>query len=183
MPLPATVTYNDANTPTWIIPIKENSANPYTLTITLESMDTISINETNLEAVKIDLQKAITDTGLSVADVNTIITFIRFTAPRVTVKIEGTGTTIFEIVMPPGVKVLDVVETATGRKVPFSFNEASNSVIFTVTFASIVELQILVSNIQTTLNTAVQAIVTVLVTTATIRIIMQSIREITEVVT
>lgn len=181
MPLPATVTYSDANTPSWIVPIKEDPASPYTLTITLEALDRISISETNLEAVKIDLQKAIADTGLSAADVNTIVTFIRFTAPRVTVKVEGTGITIFEIVMPPGVKVLDVVEAATGRKIPFNFNEASNSVIFTVVFTSVVELQILVSNIQTTLNTAVQAIAMVLLTTAAIRIIMQSVREVVEV--
>jgi hypothetical protein len=176
---PVSVTYSDANKPSWIGVIKEDPSADFQLTITLESYNRISFNETNIEGLLVDLPKAITDTGLSVADVNAIIAFIRFTAPRLTLVINGTGVDNYEIILPPGVTVSQVVK-ATGEQVPFFFNVARNSVVFTVTFHSTEEIQLLVASVSSMLNKAVVSISGVMITMSVLQIIIRQMASITE---
>ena len=176
---PVTVTYSDANKPSWLAVIKENPDQPFQLTITLESYDRIRFDEVNIEGLLVDLPKAITDTGLTVADVNAIIAFIRFTAPRITIIANGTGVDLFEIVLPPGVTVSQVVK-ATGEPIPFFFNYARNSVVFNVEFHSVEEIQLLVASVSNVLNKAVVAISGVMITLSVLQMIIREMYSITE---
>jgi hypothetical protein len=176
---PVSVTYSDANRPSWLAVIKEDSSADFQLTITLESYDRIRFDETNIEGLLVDLPSAIADTGLTVADVNAIIAFIRFTAPRLTLVINGTGVDNYEIILPPGVTVSQVVK-ATGEQVPFFYNMARNSVVFTVEFHSIEEIQLLVASVSNILNKAVQAIASVMITLSVLQIIIKQMASITE---
>jgi hypothetical protein len=175
---PKTVTYDDTNKPDWLAVIKENNTDPFQLTLTIEDWSRIRFDEVNIEGLLVDLPKAITDTGLTVADVNALITFLRFTAPKITLVLNGTGTDVIEIILPPGLTVADVVKATTGEKIPFFFNTARNSVVVTVTFASVVEIELLVRSIQNVLNQAVQTIVSVLVTTSVLQVIFTQLGEI-----
>jgi hypothetical protein len=175
---PKTVMYNDTNKPDWIAVIKEDETNPFQLTLTIEDWSRMRFDEVNIEGLLVDLPKAITDTGLTVADVNALITFLRFTAPKITLVLNGTGTDIIEIILPPGLTVADVVKAGTGEKIPFFFNIARNSIVMTVTFASVVEIELLVRSIQNVLNQAVQTIVTILVTTSVLQVIFTQLGDI-----
>jgi hypothetical protein len=176
---PVSITYSDANKPSWLGVIKEDPSADFQLTITLESYDRMRFDEVNIEGLLVDLPKAITDTGLTVADVNAIIAFIRFTAPRITLVINGTGVDNFEIILPPGVTVSQVVK-ATGEQVPFFYNYARNSVVFTVEFHSIEEIQLLVASISSVLNKAVVAISGAMITMSVLQIILREMGAIAE---
>lgn len=177
MQFPVSVSYGPANAPAWIGVIPEDPNSPWSLTITLESYDRIKFTEVNIQGLLVDLPKAITDTGLSVSDVQALIAFIRFTAPKLTLILDGTGTDTIEIILPPGVSVFDV-RKVTGESVPFFFNAARNSVVMTVTFASIVEIELLVASIQNILNRAVTTISSVVVVTSVLSIIFQELGKI-----
>jgi hypothetical protein len=176
---PVSITYSDANKPSWLGVIKEDPSADFQLTITLESYDRMRFDEVNIEGLLVDLPKAITDTGLTVADVNAIIAFIRFTAPRLTLVINGTGVDNFEIILPPGVTVSQVVK-ATGEQIPFFYNVARNSVVFTVEFHSIEEIQLLVASISSVLNRAVVAISGVMITLSVLQMIIRQMSSIAE---
>jgi hypothetical protein len=169
---PVSVSYGPDNAPEWIGVIPEDPDAPWGLTITLESWDRIKFVETNIEGLLVDLPKAVTDAGLSVSDVQVLIAFIRFTAPKLTLILDGTGTDTIEIILPPGVSVFDV-RKATGESVPFFFNAARNSVVMTVTFASVVEIELLVASIQNIINRAVATISSVITLTSVLSIIFQ----------
>jgi hypothetical protein len=175
---PKTITYDDTNKPDWLAVIKENNEDPFQLTLTIENWDRIRFDEVNIEGLLVDLPKALADTGLTVADVNALITFLRFTAPKITLVLNGTGTDVIEIILPPGLTIADVVKAGTGEKIPFFFNTARNSVVVTVTFASVVEIELLVRSIQNVLNQAVQTIVSVLVTTSVLQVIFTQLGDI-----
>jgi len=163
MGLPVTVVYTDANRPGWMAVLKENPDMDFRLEITIETYDRIKFVTSNIEGILIDLPSAITDTGLSVTDVQAIIAFIRFTAPKLTLIVDGTGVDLYEIILPPGVSVVDV-RTAAGESIPFFFNYARNSIVFTVAFHSIETIELLVASVTNILNRAVQTIVTVMLT-------------------
>ena len=172
---PKTVTYDDTNRPDWLVVIKEDPDTAFRLDITVEDWSRIRFTETNIEGLLVDLNRAITDTGLSVADVNALISFLRFTANKVTVVLDGTGTDTIEIVLPPGLTVADVLKAGTNERIPFFFNTARNSVVMNVTFASEVTIDILVRSIQVTLNSAVQSIVNIMVVTTVLRVIFEQL--------
>jgi hypothetical protein len=176
---PVSITYSDENRPSWLAVVKENPDQPFQLTITLESYDRIRFDEVNIEGLLVDLPKAIADTGLTVADVNAIIAFIRFTAPRITLVINGTGVDNFEIILPPGVTVSQVVK-ATGELIPFFYNVARNSVVFTVEFHSVEEIHLLVASISNVLNKAVIAISGVMITLSVLQAIIKQMASIVE---
>ena len=171
---PVSVSYGPANVPEWIAVIPEDPDVPWSLTVTLENWDRIRFDEVNIEGLYVDLPRAISDTGLTVSDVQALIAFIRFTAPRLTLVLNGTGVDNIEIVLPPGLSVFEV-RKATGELVPFVFNAARNSVVITVEFASVVELELLVASIQNTLNRAVQSITSVLVTASVLNVIFNEV--------
>jgi hypothetical protein len=174
---PVSVSYFPDNAPEWLGVIPEDPDSPWSLTITLESYDRIKFTEVNIEGLLVDLPKAVTDTGLSVSDVQALIAFIRFTAPKLTLILDGTGTDTIEIILPPGVSVFDV-RKVTGESVPFFFNAARNSVVMTVTFASVVEIELLVASIQSILNRAVVTISSVVVVASVLSIIFQELGKI-----
>jgi hypothetical protein len=176
---PVSVSYGPDNAPEWLGVIPEDPNSPWGLTITLESWDRIKFVETNIEGLLVDLPKAITDAGLSVADVQALIAFIRFTAPKLTLILDGTGTDTIEIILPPGVSVFDV-RKVTGESVPFFFNTARNSVVITVTFESIVEIELLIASIQNILNRAVTTIMSVVVVASVLNIIFQELGKVVQ---
>jgi len=175
MPPPVTITYTRDNTPEWIAVLPEDINLDYTIQITLETYDRIRFSLTNIEGLLIDLQKAISDMGLSVADVYAIISFLRFTAPRITLIVDGTGVDTYEIILPPGLSVAQVINATTGQTVPFFTNTARNSIVFTVEFASTVEIQLLVSSIVSTLNRAVSSITTVLLLSGVLQVVISEV--------
>jgi hypothetical protein len=179
MPLPVTVTYSDANKPDWIAVIKENPDLDFTLQITLETYSSIKFVTSNIEGLLIDLPKAIADTGLSVADVQAIIAFIRFTAPKLTLTLDGTGIDNYEIILPPGLSVIQV-RKATGERIPFFFNMARNSVVFTVVFSSTEVIELLVASVTNMLNRALQSITTVMVLTSVLQTIFGELGKIVQ---
>jgi len=168
MGLPVTVTYTDINRPDWIAVIKEDPETDFRLEITLETYDRIRFVTSNIEGLLIDLPKAITDTGLSVSDVQAIIAFMRFTAPKLTLIVDGTGVDVYEIILPPGLSVIDV-RKATGESVPFFFNMARNSIVFMVAFSSVETIELLVASITNVLNRAIQTITTVMITASVLQ--------------
>jgi len=179
MALPVTITYSDANKPDWITVIKEDTALDFSLQLTLETYDQIKFVTSNIEGLLIDLPKAIADTGLSVSDVQAIIAFIRFTAPKLTLILDGTGVDNYEIILPPGLSVIQV-RKATGELVPFFYNAARNSVVFTVQFSSTETIELLVASISNILNRAVQSITTVMVVTSVMQVIFKELGKITQ---
>jgi hypothetical protein len=178
MALPVTVTYTTETLPEWMAVVPEAPENPVSITITLETYDKLRIATTNIEGLLVDLQKAITDTGLSVADVYAIISFLRFSAPKLTLIIDGTGTDFYEVVLPPGLTAIDV-RKATGESVPFFYNVARNSIAFTVTFASTETLEVFLGSIQNLLNRSLSAIVTAMVTIGVLGQVIKQLGEIT----
>ena len=179
MPLPVTITYTDENVPEWIAVIKEIPENPFSLQITLETYDNIKFVTSNIESLLIDLPKAIQDTGLSVSDVQAIIAFLRFTAQKLTITIDGTGSDTYEIILPPGVSVINV-RKVTGESIPFFFNIARNSVVFTVQFASVEVVEILVSSITNMLNRALSSIVTVILVASVLQTVFRELGSVFE---
>ncbi|MEM4167717.1 MAG: hypothetical protein QXW98_04680 [Candidatus Caldarchaeum sp.] len=173
---PKSVVYDDTNKPDWLAVIKENDANPFSLTLTLEDWNRIRFDETNIEGLLVDLNRAVVDAGLSAADVASLLAFMRFTAQRVVLTLNGTGTDNIEIIMPPGVVVSRVVKP-DGTELPFFFNTIRNSVVITVTFASEVQIEMLVRSIQVTLNSAVQTITTIMVLTSVLNIMFNQMGE------
>jgi len=179
MALPVTVTYSDANKPDWMAVIKENTGLDFSLEITLETYDRIKFVTSNIEGLLIDLPKAISNMGLSVSDVQAIIAFIRFTAPKLTLILDGTGVDNYEIILPPGLSVIEV-RKATGESVPFFFNTARNSIVFTVQFSSSETIELLVASITNVLNRALQSITTVMVLTSVLQIIFGELGKIVQ---
>lgn len=175
---PVHVQYTDESMPAWMAVLKENAENPFTLTITMEDWNKIRFDEDNIEALLVDLQSAILDAGLTVSDIYTFATFLRFTAPEITLILNGTGTDTIEIILPAGVTVRDVINAGTGLSVPFFYNRARNSVVITITFSSEVELKILVGAIISTLNSAVQSISGVIITASVLNIIFSELGKI-----
>ena len=173
---PKTVEYTDTNKPAWMAVIKENDANPFLLRLTWEGYNRIKLEETNIEALLVDLQQALLDAGMTVADAYAIMNFIRFTADRVILTVDGTGTDNFEIILPAGLTVIDV-RKATGESVPFFFNHARNSVVFTVTFASVETIEMFVGSISNLLNRSLQIMTTVMLTAGVITRIIGLLRE------
>lgn len=169
---PVSVTYSDANKPDWIRVIKEDPESDFSLTITLENYDRIRFDEENIEGLYVDLPSAFSGAGLTVSDVNALIAFMRFSAPRVTVVLNGTGFLVFELVLPSGVSVYQIIDAATGQPVDFNFNELRNSVITVVHFSSPVELQLVVSNVVNIMSQAVNIIITIMITMQVIKIII-----------
>ena len=169
---PVTVSYSDANKPDWIKVIKEDPDADFSLTITLESYDKIRFDEENVEGLYVDLPSAFSGMGLTVSDVNALIAFMRFSSPRVTVVLNGTGFLVFELVLPQGVSVYQIIDAATGQPVDFNFNELRNSVITVVQFSSPVELQLLVSNVVNIMSQAVNIIISIMITMQVIRMII-----------
>lgn len=176
---PVSVTYNDDNRPDWMAVIKEDEGSPFQLTLTLESWDRIRLDETNIEGLLVDLSRAVTDAGLTVSDINALMTFLRVTAPRVTLVLNGTGTDLIEIIMPPGVMVRDVVR-ADGVRIPFTLNMARNSVSIVVTFSSIVEVQLFIQSLQVGLNVAVNTIAQTMIATAVLSKIIEEVGKIVQ---
>lgn len=174
---PIEVTYTDENRPEWIIVNKENMENPFSLTIRIKSWNEIELIEDNIEALLLDLQNAVTYSGMTVQDAYALIGFIRFTANKVVFTIDGTGTDVFEIILPPGVTAVDV-RKPDGTKIPFVFNEARNSVCFMVTFSSVETIEILVGSITNLLNRAVSSIVSVSLLSYVVANIISSISEV-----
>jgi len=160
---PKSVVYSDDNKPDWMAVIKENAENPFRLTITWQDYGTIRFDTENIEGLLVDLQKALVDTGMTVSDAYAIMNFIRFSASKVTLIVSGTGTDSYEIILPAGLTVADV-RTAAGERVPFFFNMARNSVVFTVTFHSEETIELFVGSITNILNRMLQAIATVMIT-------------------
>ena len=169
---PVSVTYSDANKPDWIKVIKEDPEADFSLTITLESYDRIRFDEENIEGLYVDLPSAFSGMGLTVSDVNALIAFMRFSAPRVTVILNGTGFLVFELVLPQGVSVYQIIDAATGQPVHFNYNELRNSVITVVHFSSPVELQLVLSNVVNIMSQAVNIIISIMITMQVIRMIM-----------
>ena len=170
---PVSVTYSDANKPDWIKVIKEDPEADFSLTITLESYDRIRFDEENVEGLYVDLPSAFSGMGLTVSDVNALIAFMRFSAPRVTVILNGTGFLVFELVLPQGVSVYQIIDAATGQPVDFNFNELKNSVITVVHFSSPVELQLVVSNVVNIMSQAVSIIINIMITMQAIKMIFE----------
>lgn len=178
MVLPKTIVYNDENAPDWLHVIKEDSELDFTLEITIEAWDRIRFNMVNIEGLFVDLNKAVVDAGLTASDVATLAAFLRFTANKITLIMDGTGSDTIEIAFPPGVVVGSVIKADTGESVPFFFNTARNSAVINVTFASEVTLELLVRSIQVTLNNAVSTITTILIVSAVLDIIFKQFGEI-----
>ena len=170
---PVSVTYSDANKPDWIKVIKEDPEADFSLTITLESYDRIRFDEENIEGLYVDLPSAFSGMGLTVSDVNALIAFMRFSAPRVTVVLNGTGFLVFELVLPQGVSVYQIIDAATGQPVDFNYNELRNSVITVVHFSSPVELQLVVSNVVNIMSQAVSIIINIMITMQAIKMIFE----------
>jgi hypothetical protein len=179
MPLPATVTYNETNLPQWVYVIPEGPGG-FTIEITLETYDRIRFRLVNIEGLLIDLNKAILDMGLTVADVQAIIAFLRFTAPRITLIVDGTGVDTYEIILPPGLTVSQVINATTGQLVPFIMNTARNSVVFTVEFASTLEIQMVVASVTNVLNRAVASISTVMILSGVLQVVFRELNTIME---
>jgi hypothetical protein len=179
MPLPATVTYDETNLPQWVYVIPEGPGG-FTIEITLETYDRIKFRLVNIEGLLIDLNKAILDTGLTVADVQAIIAFLRFTAPRITLIVDGTGVDTYEIILPPGLTVSQVINATTGQPVPFIMNAARNSVVFTVEFASTLEIQMVVASVTNVLNRAVASISTVMILSGVLQVVLRELNTIME---
>jgi len=171
---PKVVEYSDANKPDWISVIKEDPEQDFSLKITIEDYNRLRFDEVNIEGLLVDLQKALTDTGLSVSDVNAIIAFIRFSAPRIYLTLNGTGVDNIEIILPTGVTVADV-RKADGTPVPFVFNPIRNSVVITVEFHSIEEIEIIVGNVTNILNQGLNAIVSLMILFGVMRFILEEI--------
>ena len=176
---PKTITYTDTNAPEWITVMKENTANPFSIQITIKSWNELEFITSNVEAVLIDLQKAIQDTGLSVQDVYALIGFIRFTARNIILTVDGTGIDLYEIILPPGLSVTQV-RKATGELVPFFFNAARNSVVFNVEFHSVETIYLVVGSIQNLLNSTIQTISTIMIVTGVLNIVMKEFGKILE---
>jgi hypothetical protein len=160
MVFPKSVVYHDANKPDWMTIVKENDALDFTFEIIIEAMNKIRFNTDNVEAIVVDLPKAFTDTGLTVGDVNALISFIRFSTDKIYVTISGTGTDVYEIILPQGVSIAEI-RKADGTLVPFAINMATNSVIFTVTFSSDVDLIMVLQNINKMVSSALSSILQV----------------------
>lgn len=176
---PKSITYNDENKPDWMYVIKENDEQPFQLVLTLESWDRISLDETNIEGLHIDLNKAISDALISAYDINAIITFLRISSQKVTFVINGTGTDLISIVLPPGITVRDVVRS-DGFRIPFTIFiiDGNIAVSFVVTFSSIVEIDMFIRSVQYSLNTAVNVIAQTLIVSSVLSEIVKSIGEI-----
>ena len=170
---PASVTYSDANKPDWLTVIKENPDADFSLKLTIEGYDRIRLDEENVEGLLVDLPRAFQDTGLSASDVNALIAFMRFSAPRVTLALNGTGVDVIEIVLPAGVQVSRIINLATGEEVDFNYNEARNSVITVVQFSSEVELQLILSNVTNIMSQAVNMIVSIMMVMWAMKMILQ----------
>ena len=169
---PVSVTYSDANKPDWIRVIKEDPEQDFSLKITLEGYDRLRFDEENIEGLYVDLPSAFSGVGLTVSDVNALMAFMRFSSPRVTVVLNGTGYLVLELVLPQGVGVYQIINAATGEAVDFNYNELRNSVITVVQFSSEVELQLIVSNVVNIMSQAVNMIITIMITMQVIRIII-----------
>ena len=169
---PVSVEYSDANKPDWLTVIKEDPEQDFSLKITLEGYDRIRFDEQNVEGLYVDLPQAFSGVGLSVSDVNALIAFLRLSAPRVTVILNGTGFLVFELVLPQGVSVYQIIDAATGQPVDFNYNELRNSVITVVHFSSPVELQLIVSNVVNIMSQAVNIIISIMITMQVIKMIM-----------
>ena len=169
---PVSVTYSDANKPDWIKVIKEDPEQDFSLKLTLESYDRIRFDEQNIEGLYVDLPSAFSGVGLTVSDVNALIAFMRFSSPRVTVVLNGENFLVFELVLPQGVGVYQIIDAATGRPVDFNYNELRNSVITVVHFSSEVELQLIVSNVVNIMSQAVNMIITIMITMQAIKLII-----------
>lgn len=173
---PKTIQYTDDNKPDWLVVIKDNPENPFTLTLTWQSYDTIRLDEENIEGLLMDLQQALTSTGLTVSDVYAIMNFIRFATTKITLVVNGTGTDNYEIILPAGLTVIDV-RTAAGESIPFFFNYARNSVVFTVTFHSVETIELITGSITNILNRTIQTIVTVMLTFSILTQVINQLRE------
>ncbi|MDW8086295.1 MAG: hypothetical protein RMI45_08700 [Ignisphaera sp.] len=177
--LPKTISYTDENKPDWIAVIKEDEEQSFLLEITIKSMNELEFRTSNVEGLLIDLQKAIISTGMTVTDAYAIIGFIRFTARNILLTVDGTGIDIYEIILPPGLSVTEV-RKVTGEPIPFFFNMARNSVVFTVQFASPVTVEIIVSSITNLLNRTVQTITTIMIISSVFNYIVKEMREVIE---
>lgn len=176
---PKTVVYDDTNKPEWITLIKENNADPFGLELTMEDWNKIAMRLTNIEGLLVNLERAVADTGLTATDIMSLISFLRFTARNIILTLDGAGTDSIEILMPPGI-VISEVRKITGERVPFFFNQARNSIVVTVQYASPVVVEMLVRSIQTTLNTAVTSITSIMVVSAVLQTVAKAISEVAQ---
>lgn len=157
MVFPKTIVYNDANKPDWMTVIKEDEGAGFTFELVIEAQNKLRFNTTNIAGILVDLQKALVDTGLTVGDINTIISFLRFSTNKIALTVAGTGTDVYEIVLPIGLSISEI-RKATGEIVPFSINMDRNSVIFAVTFSSEVTLELLLKNVNTMISSSLMNI-------------------------